>query len=318
MCTGETASSLHPAVGDYLSRLAVEERRALVGLIDNACGSDVVDARVCRAVLPDAADVGQQELEAAVFVALGQAWRYLREHPRWALAEVIPLCRMVRPGSGSLAIHVDGRVLAPLLAELLPCVNDVSYRGVAGLRFSVNRRHIQLYLGDSRPTSNVQLSNVSFRQVSAAVSFASVVTGYDFGVNFDHPLSEWESAAIRLGRVTGAVDAASSLLRRVNLLRDASQLSVCMHNPAVVRVGWHGGRSPASVASLLAHPMIGLSSGSVELSTVYRGGSPGSCPICAPERRSLLNPRVVQAWNAFDARMAAPNCGTRKLIDCDG
>jgi hypothetical protein len=198
---------------------------------------------------------------------------------------------------------------------LLPCVNGGSYRGVAGLRFKVNRRHIRLYLGDARPVSSVQLSNVSFRQVLAAVSFVSVITGYDFGVRFDRPLGEWERAAVRLGRVPGAVGAASSLLRRVNLMRDASQLSVCMHNPAVVRLGWQGGRSPESVASLLAHPVVGLPSGVVELSAGE--GFPGSCSICIGEVRCSADPRVRQAWTVFDKRLAMRNVVAPPLSGSD-
>ena len=327
--TGETDSTLLPIITQGLGRLSSDERGTITQVLDQGYETrllgenpfPMVDQRFRDVLLADATDAVQQQLEAGILFALGQIAPY-----HWPETEVVapmPVCRMVRPvrGVGETILHLRAGILAPMMAVLAPHVVDRQARGLAGLRATLHRRHVQLHLADSGLTRMVGLSNTSFRQWAAALAFAEQVSGLGQLPAVDSRLTAAERAVIREGRVPGPVALASALLRRLRVLGDTFWLTVRNDGPNGLRMDWAGGRSAVQVAAALVHPLTGLAGerffvtrmadGSVTIIITGTSGEPTAkvtlhqAPLTVTPPFSRVD--VSAAWAEFRRVMEAPN-----------
>jgi hypothetical protein len=264
--TGETDSTLMPAVTHGIQTLSTEERATFREILGQGyetrlLGEDpalLATQRFRDVVLPDTTDPVQQQLEAGLLYALGLTAPYT-----WPQTEVVapmPVGRMFRPGRGTeeTALHLPASVLAPMMALLVPRLVNGRLYGLAGLRATVHRRHIQLHLADSGPTRTVAVSRTSLRQWAAVRAFIEEVVGLDAVTDLDSQLNAAEHAVIGIGRVPGPASLGSALLRRLRILGDTFWLTIRGDGPDGVRLDWAGGTSAAQVAAALVHPLAGL------------------------------------------------------------
>lgn len=241
-CTGEVAGTPQSDIARRLRSLPPGERAALddvlsrgheLGLLAEEPGP-AVDPRLREVLLPDAVDVGQQQLEAGILFALGKVaplhWPVTGE-----VYGRVPVCHVVRPMLATEAtnLHLPAETLATMMTMLLPRVVDGSVRGLAGLRARVRRRAVHLHLAES-PAPGVVLSNTPLRHWAAALAFAEQVAGPT------DPLADGLTAAERKviedGRVPGPLALASALLRRLRALGDTYWLTVRADGPTGIRV----------------------------------------------------------------------------------
>jgi hypothetical protein len=327
--TGEADSSLLPAVTHGIQTLSPDERRLLHEILDTGyetrlLGEDPVPLAPQRfrdALLPDATDPVQQLLEAGILSALGQIAPY-----RWPTTEVVatmPVGRMVRPtrGIGETYLHLQRGALAPMMAMLIPRVVDGRLYGLAGLRASMHRRHVELHLADGGKTRKVGLSNTSFRQWAAALAFAKEITGLGHVADITSRLSATERDAIDAGRVPFPAWLGSALLRRLRIVGDTFWLIIRHDGPDGIRLDWAGGASAAQVATALVHPLIGLAGerffvtrmadGSVTIVITTATGEPTAkvtlhqAPLTATPPFDRVD--VSGAWSAFTRVMEMRN-----------
>jgi len=328
--TGETDSTLLPAVTDAITRFSADGRATFREILDQGYETRLfgensvpsVDQRFRDAVLSDATNTLQQQLEAGILFALGQIAPY-----RWPATKVVapmPLCRMVRPvqSSGETILHLQAGVLAPVMAVLTPHVLNGRLHGLAGLRASVKRRHVQLHLADGDPNQIVGLSNTSFRQWAGALAFTQNVIGSEQLPVLDGPLTTAEISAIRTGcRVPGPVALASGVFRRLQVLGDTYWLTGRPDGPDGLRLEWAGGRSAVKVATALVHPLAGLAGeqfyvtrmadGSVTVIITGISGEPTTkltlyqAPLTVTPPFTRVD--VTSAWSEFRRTMAATN-----------
>lgn len=263
--TGETDSTLLSTVTTGLRPLTVDDRVAIMDTLDGGFETRLLgensrlplEARIRRAVLADATDSAQQELEAGILFALGSIAPY--QWPDTTVVAPMPACAMIRPLSDGTETVLHLRAASPpMIATLLPRVVDGTVHGLAGLRVRMRRRHVQLHLADSGSPGCVALSSTDFRRWSGILGFARVVTGHEWPVPFDVPLTDPERVAITAGRVPGPVPVASALLRRLRILGTTVWLTVQPDGPTGIHVHWSGGRTAAQVATALVHPLTGL------------------------------------------------------------
>ncbi|MFI9388928.1 hypothetical protein [Kutzneria sp. NPDC052558] len=293
--TGETDSSLMPTVTNGVQRLTTADRALLHELLGHnyvarLFGHDEMPpppTHVRQALLPDATDPAQQELESAVLCAAGKAVNYLHLRQPADLVRPAQVFRMVRPDRGAMVLHLHGGVLGPLLAELMPREIGGAVTGVPGLRATVCRRHVELYLVD-QPQARIMLSSVSWRQWTAALTFVDHVVGplgkLAWLGNDPAPLTEAEQFTLTTRRRTpGPVALNSALLRRGGVFRDVWWWRAWSRGRVNTTVEWptewavpawrtHDTDKPApapasltlgTVARLLLHPVYGI---------------PGRCP----------------------------------------
>ncbi|GAA3436956.1 hypothetical protein [Kutzneria kofuensis] len=327
--TGETDSTLLPIITQGLGRLTADERGSIAEVLDHGYETRLlgenpfpaVDQRFRDVLLADATDAVQQQLEAGILFALGQIAPY-----HWPETEVVapmPVCRIVRPvrGAGETILHLNAGILAPMMAVLVPRVVNGQVHGLAGLRATLHRRHVQLHLADGGSTSTVALSGKSFRQWAAALAFAEQVIGPEQPPVLDGRLTTAELDVIRAGRVPGPVALASALLRRLRVLGDTFWLTVRTDGPDGIRVDWAGGSSAAQVAAALVHPLTGLAGerfyvtrvadGSVTIIVTGTSGEPTAklalhqSPLTATPPFTRVD--VSTAWAEFRRVMEAPN-----------
>lgn len=331
--TGETDSSLLPTVTAAMSTLSTSDRMAILTTLDSGfetrlLGENMlppVEKHVRRAVLADTADLGQQQLDAAILFALGRIAPY--QWPETDVVAPMPVCRIVRPVTADtpdttqMTLHLRPASTAPLCATLLPRVVDGTVHGLAGLRVSMHRRHVRFHLADSAPSVSVALAGTSAREWSAMLAFAHAVTGHEWPLVFDDPLTDPERAAIAAGRVPGPVAVASALLRRLRVLGDTFWLTVCAVGADGIRVEWAGGRSAAQVAAALVHPLAGLPgelftatcgpAGSITVTVWGKAGEPTATvvlrqtPVTEPPPFTRID--AADAWAQFRRQMTVPH-----------
>ncbi|MFI9382085.1 hypothetical protein [Kutzneria sp. NPDC052558] len=327
--TGETDSTLLPAVGRALKTLSGDERARMHEILNEGYETRLlgessipaVNHRFREALLPDTTDTVQQQLEAGILFALGQTAPY-----RWPATEVaspMPLSRIVEPGLApdETILHLCHGVLAPMMAALTPRVVDGSLQGLAGLRATVKRRQVQLHLADAGPTRKVALSNTGIRHWVAALAFTRKVIGSEQLPDLERRLNWAERSAIRTGcRVPVPAALASGVLRRLPILGSTYWLTVRPDGPEGLRLDWAGGRSPAKVAAALVHPLAGLAGGRFHVTpmgadfvTVIVTGIPGEpttkltlhqAPVTA--RPPFTRIDVSDAQAEFKRAMTAP------------
>jgi hypothetical protein len=269
--TGETDSSLMPAVMTACQRMVTEERASLLQALDRdytqrLLGDDnaaPLPPALRSAVLPDAQTPAQQELEAAVLLAASHATSYLHPLPgiaHWLTARPSQLVRMVRPQPKSeLVLHLDAITLAPLLLELLPRVAaEDAVAGLPGLRATLHRRHIELSWFCTGELTRVQLANISYRAWSAALAFAE--TAYPepdplrWLGNDPTPLLPQELEALAGRQLSANLTAAGAVVRRVNGRRRSKQARPPDHGVPGRQVRGRAGRQ------LRHDPLLGLRS----------------------------------------------------------
>jgi hypothetical protein len=327
--TGETDSTLWPAITTGIAPLTGQSRRTIFEVLDTGFETRLlgesslpaVDDGIRRAVLSDATDPSQQQLEAAVLFALGRIAPY--QWPEATVVAPMPVCAMVHADIKDTqpVLHLRASAAAPMLASLLPRVVDGRVHGVAGLRVRLRRRHVRLCLADGGESVSVGLANTSFRQWSAMLAFAGVLTGHEWPPAFEDPLGAPERAAIAVGRIPGPVWLASALFRRLRVLGTTVWLTVREDGPTGIRVEWAGGRTAAQVATALVHPLAGLpgelftaTRDAADSVTVTIWGTSDEPAATVVLRRSPLSAPVpferietADAWNAFNRVMALPN-----------
>ena len=327
--TGETDSSLWPAVTAGIASLPDQSRKTIRDVLDTGFETRLlgensfppVDDQIRCTVLPDATDPVQQQLEAAILFALGRIAPY--RWPETSVVAPMPVCTMIRPDIKDMrpVLHLRPAAAAPMLATLLPYVADGRVHGMPGLRVSLHRRHVRLCLADSGESVSVALAGTSFRQWSAMLAFAGVLTGHEWPPALADPLSAPELAAIAESLIPGPLWLASALFRRLRVLGTTVWLSVREDGPTGIRVEWAGGRTAAQVATALIHPLVGLPG---ELFTATRDaadsvtatiwGTSDEPAATVVLRRSPLSAPVpferietADAWTAFNRVMARRN-----------
>lgn len=269
MYTGETDSTLLPAVNSALQQLTPDDRAQLHEVLDNdnvgrLFGDDEMPpppTRVRQAMLADAPTEGQRELESGILTAAGRAVNYLHLRMPADLRRPARVFRMVRPHADELVLHLEGGALGPLLVELMPRITPDELLGVPGLRARLHRRHVELYLVDD-VSAAVHVSNVSYRQWVAALAFAESFV--DMGElrwlgNDPTPLTDTERSALdRRHRSPGPAGLNSSLLRRARIFGDALWLVPWSRGCETTHVEWTADPSLGRVTRLLMHPLFGL------------------------------------------------------------
>ncbi len=327
--TGETDSSLLPAVTHGIQTLSADERGIFHKILD--CGYEtrllgedpvpMVNRRFRDALLTDTTDPVQQQLEAGILFALGLIAPYT--WPETEAVAPMPVGRMFRPARGAEAtvLHLPASSLAPMMAILGPRVVDGRLYGLAGLRASVHRRHVQLHLADGGPARKVPLSGTSFRQWAAALAFAKEVTGLGQVADVGSRLTAAEQAMTGVGRVPGPTALGSALLRRLRILGATFWLMIHADGPDGIRLDWAGGTSVAQVAAALVHPLTGLhgerfvvtrmADSSVTIIITTATGEPTAkvtlhqAPLTVPPPFTRVD--VSAAWSAFRRVMEMPN-----------
>jgi hypothetical protein len=221
---------------------------------------------------------------------------------------------MVRPTADGLILHISTQTLAVLLTELLPRDHDGHLMGLAGLRYRLHRRHLELVLADAEPTVHVAVASTSYRQFAAALAFATTASEFAADPRDEPaPLSELEQAAIALDRSPGPVALASSLLRRFGLFRTASWISIEPIGSTCLRIDWAGGSTPAQVAAMLTHPIAGLPDDRFSATTtpdntiILSCAGLGGTVSLRQHAASLPRPNSASAWTAFHQTITAPN-----------
>jgi hypothetical protein len=288
--TGETDSTLLPVVTSGVQRLTADDRALLHEVIGHnhmarLFGHDEMPpppTHVRQALLHDTTDPAQQELESAVLSAAGKAVNYLHLRRPADLGRPARIFRMVRPDRDEMVLHLHGGVFGPLLAELMPREISGAVTGVPGLRAKLCRRHVDLYLVD-QPQARIMVSNVSWRQWTAALTFVDSVIG-SLGElawlgNDPTPLTEAEQFTLATRhRAPGPVTLNSALLRRGGVFRDVRWWRAWTRGRATTTIEWPTESTvpiwPASdtreprptaaflslgtVARLLLHPLYGI------------------------------------------------------------
>ncbi|QUQ68256.1 hypothetical protein [Kutzneria sp. CA-103260] len=277
--TAETDSTLLPTIANALNRFSPDHRAMLHEILDRGYETRLfgentvpaVDHRFRDALLPDTTDILQQQLEAGILYALGQVAPY--QWPDTDVVAPMPLCRMARPvpGSEQTILHLPLGALARMMAVLTPRVVDCRPYGLAGLRATLQRRHVQLHLADGGPTRLVGLAKVSARQWAASLAFVQQVHGFAQPPVLDGRLTGPERDVIRAGRVPGPVALACGVFRRLRILGDTFWLTVDTDGPDGLRLGWSGGRSAVQVATALVHPVTGLAGDRFYVTRVAEG-----------------------------------------------
>jgi hypothetical protein len=319
--TGETDSSLLPVVVNGIQKLTADERTILHEILDSGyetrlLGEDPVpqaSQRFQDTVLPDTSDPLQQQLEAGLVYALGLTAPYT--WPETDVVATMPVGRMFRPGRGDTetTLHLPASSLAPMMALLVPRLVDGRLYGLAGLRATMHRRHVELHLADGGSTRTVALAKTSFRQWAATLAFAKQIAGLDALTDLDSSLNTAEQAVIGVGRVPGPAALGSALLRRLRLLGDTFWLTIRPDGPNGVRLDWAGGRSAVQVAAALVHPLAGLrgerffvtrlADGSVTVIITTAAGEPTAKLLLrqAPltESPPFIPMDASEAWSAF-------------------
>jgi hypothetical protein len=308
--TGEYDSTVMPAAHAILHKLDTAQREHLWTMLDSQYGTRLLgapeplaDPAIRAMVVPDATTHRQRELEAGVFLALRHV------HPLVGHGHGLPqgaLCRRVYPTHDGQALALSPHTLAAVLAELLPREQDGDLHGLAGLRVRLHRRDVQLYLADTEPAATVVLPSISKREFTAALAFATTLTGAPTpSLDEPAPLSEAERLAITLGTVPGPLALESAVLRRFGLFRDTDWTTIELVGLSCLRIDWAGGPTPALIAQQLTHPMAGLPDDVFTTTSIPDGtvvlGCTGLGAVLTLRQHTAIpaQPRADVAWQAF-------------------
>jgi hypothetical protein len=338
--TGETHSSVLPAISQGGQPLGIAERALLLEALDQGYeaqmfgkGCAPVPQAVRQAIFPEASSAEQCELEAAILAAAGRVVNYLHLRPPADLSRQAGVFRMVRPQQVELVLHLEPTVVGPLLLELIPQVTSDGVRGVPGLRARVHRRHIELFLLDTDPRATVLLSNISYRQWNAAIAFVEAAApdveqmrwiGDDVA-----PLTTPERIALaQEHRHQGPAGLMSAVLRRSAMFSAAPWYMVGARDCGTLMIEWPTGVSVAEIAAKLLHPIFGLPGEALrvlhpdeDLFVItdlagsccpkhVRSGVPTlllrrSCGPCGGVGPGMRD--VSAAWSAWESALAATN-----------
>jgi hypothetical protein len=244
--TGETRCAIIPEVQARLATLDANDRALLRAAFDGT-NTDPLPQRLRSALIPDAASLAQQHLEASVLDALGRAGSH---HPT--------LLRMIRPRPHHVALHIQAVALAPLLRELLPSEHpDGTFRGIPGLRAVVHRRHVELYLLHSIPKASLVLSAVSYRSWHEALDeIESPRDPLRWLGNDPTPL---RSVELKLEGSKPHAAVASAILRRLQLFPTPPEITTSADQAGRCTLSWYDGPSTAQVIFALVHQIGGIS-----------------------------------------------------------
>jgi hypothetical protein len=301
--TGETASALKPAIKAGLAPLDKQDREALTRILNANEGRHPIrnksfpatDGWLRDAVLNDAADRPQQELDAAVLLALGNLAPF--RQARGSVAGPQQVCLRVHSvvDDARVAVAMRPAMIAPTIAALAPRLVDQQLMGVAGLRWRPHRRHVELYLADASDITSLALAGTDWRDWRAIRAFVEVVTGRSWPDHFDAPLTDTEREAVAAGRVQGPVFLLSALLRRLRVLGDTDWLRIRCDGLHAVRVDWAGhDRTTVEAAEALMHPLVGL---------------PGDRVLHTPDDHGAIAITVTENASAEPARLTLHHVG---------
>jgi hypothetical protein len=245
--TGETRSAVVPEVHYCLAGLDSDDRGLLRAILDGT-NFDPLPQHLRGLLIPDAVMQPQQHLEASVLDAVSRAGFH---HPA--------LLRMVRPHRDHIDLHLQPKVLAQLLRELLPSEEpDGTFRGIPGLRAIVHRRHIELYLLHSIPKATLLLPAISYRPWTEALAeIESQQNPLRWLGNDPTPLRPAELDAER-DKPHAAL--ASAILRRLRLFTAPPEVNTFANHPDILNLDWYQGSSTANVLRMLVHPVGGIAS----------------------------------------------------------
>lgn len=281
-CTGESRGVALAAVRSRTSMLDRADRDVAVDILRvgrkafspawiGAAAVEGIDGidRVREAILPSAAGVDQQVLEAAVFTAAAEAaeWELLRAPGNMMrrshiIDSVSPL------DDSQLSVRLTGpHCLGPLLAELLPVCASPDERGgdlagLPGLRAIASGSKIELRLLGTGAL--VQILGVDSRDLDAAHAFC--LNAYDRAMSrtafawATHPDSRTESerAARRFSyRMPERSALISHVLRRIRAFSSTLRLRTWTNGPCV-KIEWTGHVGPVQLAKPLIHPLTGI------------------------------------------------------------
>lgn len=271
--TGESLRSALPAVERGLKGLSRSERgllAAALSYVDRSQSvhdttSPLVAEHVRQAVLPDAIDRPQQELEAGIVEAASRAINDLHDFPPVSVCRPARCFHAVIPGDGYLTLILKPTALGPLLAELVPRDVDGEVHGVVGLRYRLYRRHLELYLVDHPATTRVVLTGLSSTEMKAGLAYLDAVVA----VCPNYPrvdqrspdrLSRSEQLDLTLyDRAYGPVQLTSGLLRRIAVLHTGLWVRTWTHGCSSLQVEWTGSLpTTTSTAAKFADPITGL------------------------------------------------------------
>jgi hypothetical protein len=298
--TGEPNTSAVAAVRPVLQRLGRADRDLIVDALRARYADKTIHpawshrplSELGALLLPDAASISQQELECGLFDAMSYAVDPLHSRPPASLTRpALILHHLTITTAGDLAVVIDEPALGPLLAELLPVVDD-ELRGLPGLRYRQHRRHGELYLLDAAPAARIVLTNVTGMVMREALEYVSAATNRPVE-QVRNVLTACELSAAehddlqRHGRTIGEPALGSATLRRVSAL--GRPLWISTWSTGARRVQWPAGRSPAEVAQRLTHPLLGLPG--TYATQRYDGGQVALLDVAAgrhDRRRDLL------------------------------
>ncbi|SDN05380.1 hypothetical protein SAMN04489726_4664 [Allokutzneria albata] len=214
-------------------------------------------AEVGRSVGLDAVSLRQQELEAAVLLALRHVSSVLYDRDEQRAG--FPF-RYVVPRHDRLRLALAPGALDPLVFALLPNEYDGELVGVAGLRAVPHSSGVTLTLLDAtgaQTDAQVTLMGVGRKDWAVAVAEADSRHGRPSFIH-EQRLAAREHQELSRYPLTGAHPAmASAMLRRLNLLRSACWFSAWTDD-LTVTVEWCGGHSLIQAATLLTDPHLGL------------------------------------------------------------
>lgn len=325
-CTGESGLGVSPTTHRLLAKLSPYQLEQLAGLVigdthdfgGRLLGrpSPTVSHEIHAAALPDATTPEQQELETGLLHAIGNLSHFQRLGNPLRHGQ---LCKWVRPDDSEIVLHLTPSALAVVLAELLPREHDGQLFGLAGLRVRQSRRQVELYLANTSPEAKVLIARISQHELAAALAFSDIAAGSSTASGGPaQPLSDLEMLGAASGRVPGSAALGSAVFRRLGVFRDAERLSIETVGNCL-RIDWTGGAAPATVATLLPHPVVGVPNdtfttimtpdGTILLTCADLRGSI-ALRQSIPAARLHSGPAIVDAWQAFEKMTAAPPTAT--------
>jgi hypothetical protein len=321
-CTADRGLGVSPTTHRLLAKLSPYQLEQLTDVV--TCDTHdfggrllgrptpTVSHEIRSAALPDATTPAQQELETALLHAIGNLGRYQR------LESPLPhneACKRVRPDDSEIVLNLTPPALAAVLAELLPHEHDGQLFGLAGLRLRQSRRQVELYLADTTPEASVFISNITQHQLAAALAFSSIATGSPTAPSGPaQPLSDLEMLTAASGRAPGPTALGSAVFRRLGVFRNAERVAIATIG-SCLRIDWTGGDTPASIATLLTHPVVGVPNDTFTTTMTPDGTILLTCADLhgsialrqsIPTARLHSGPAIVDAWQTFEKMTAAP------------
>lgn len=247
-----------------LGTRVLRTRRACTGESHQLAKENLKALKGHPQAIPSAATIAQQELEAHLLLALRDVSQ-MRDQglPFYPFGHIIP-----KPHS--LELTLLPHAIGSLAFGLVPRDLDDEIEGVAGLRVAPTRRGLSLRLlnTDGRLTdANILLRGTTLKQWSQALEWANdqyVDKKKRFHVH-EHALTIPERKFLRqYRRLRAHPILASLILRRLNLLRDATWIDA-WQSDSTIKIEWQEGPQLLEVGHLLLDPAVGLLDEGVDL-----------------------------------------------------